>query len=424
MSRQVNQFLIALLAFLLLFGAMPAFADYSQQCPPDTDGIDTDGDTIVDNDNICIQMGSGDGFAVMADGKDQYIFGFSEHGGLYRPTDPIPNPLTMGNMWFAPEPGNILGANYPAETIDIREGQRVFLTLSNVGMAVRPDLFDPHTVHYHGLANVSGIFDGVPDSGVSINMGSSLTYFYNIVEPGTFIYHCHVEASEHMQMGMMGNLYVRPRQETAAIATNTPINGYLRFAHNDVVDPLFPGTDPRDGATGYDVDFPFQLTAFDPIFHDASELVQPLPFADMHDTYPMINGRGYPDTVNSGNLTNKEGFEAQTTSAHFEANAGQKILLRFNNVTIERFYTITSLGIPMKVVGLDGSILRGRGEASGSDLAYETNSVTTGGGETKDIILDTDGVAPGTYFIYATDLDQLSNNQEDFGGMMTEIIIH
>ena len=87
-----------------------------------------------------------------------------------------------------------------------------YLTLTNVGMLIRPDLFDPHTVHFHGFPNASAVFDGVPDASVSINMGASLTYYYNLVEPGTFMYHCHVEATEHMQMGMLGNLYVRPIQ--------------------------------------------------------------------------------------------------------------------------------------------------------------------------------------------------------------------
>ena len=31
--------------------------------------------------------------------------------------------------------------------------------------------------------------------------------------------------------------------------------------------------------------------------------VQPLPFATMQDSYPMLNGRGYPDTVNPSGLT-------------------------------------------------------------------------------------------------------------------------
>ncbi len=34
-----------------------------------------------------------------------------------------------------------------------------------------------------------------------------------MVEPGTFIYHCHVEATEHMEMGMLANLFVHPVQD-------------------------------------------------------------------------------------------------------------------------------------------------------------------------------------------------------------------
>jgi hypothetical protein len=32
-------------------------------------------------------------------------------------------------------------------------------------------------------------------------------------------------------------------------------------------------------------------------------------------------------------------------------------------------------------------------------------------------------VAPGTYLLYTTNLNYLSNDREDFGGMMTEITI-
>jgi len=40
-----------------------------------------------------------------------------------------------------------------------------------------------------------------------------------------------------------------------------------------------------------------------------------------------------------------------------------------------------------------------------------------------DAIIDTAGVAPGRYFLYAKNLDHLSNDTEDFGGMMTEIVV-
>jgi hypothetical protein len=39
------------------------------------------------------------------------------------------------------------------------------------------------------------------------------------------------------------------------------------------------------------------------------------------------------------------------------------------------------------------------------------------------VILDTAAVPAGTYFLYTTNLNYLSNNQEDFGGMMTKIIV-
>jgi len=78
------------------------------------------------------------------------------------------------------------------------------------------------------------------------------------------------------------------------------------------------------------------------------------------------------------------------------------------------------LGIPMQVVGKDARLLRG---TTGKNLYYKTTSITLGGGESYDLLLDTAGVAPGTYFIYNTRLNHLSNDLEDYGGMMTEIVI-
>ena len=48
-------------------------------------------------------------------------------------------------------------------------------------------------------------------------MGSSLTYYYLNNDPGTYMYHCHVEATEHMQMGMLGSLYVDPIQNQTGL---------------------------------------------------------------------------------------------------------------------------------------------------------------------------------------------------------------
>ena len=163
-------------------------------------------DVIPGNENVkCMHLAAGDGFIKMADGRLQYMFGFSDMTG-------IPQAKAIG--------AGILRAAYPAPTIVLDQDDEFYLTLTNVGMIMRPDLADPHTVHFHGFPNASAIFDGVPDASVSVNMGASLSYYYKLVEPGTYMYHCHVEATEHMQMGMLGNLYVKPAQNKLADATD------------------------------------------------------------------------------------------------------------------------------------------------------------------------------------------------------------
>jgi FtsP/CotA-like multicopper oxidase with cupredoxin domain len=356
-------------------------------------------------DTKCMKNGAGDGFVTMGDGESKYIFSFSDQSDR-------DDADVMG--------AGQLAANFPAPTIELDEGQEFYLSLTNVGMIQRPDLFDPHTVHFHGFPNASAIYDGVPDSTISINAGATLTYFYNVTQPGTFMYHCHVEATEHMQMGMLGNLYVHPAQD------GTFSGGHTTFVYNDV-----------DGSTGYDVEYPIQIGSFDSDFHDASENTQPLPFAFMKDNYAMFNGRGYPDTAKvapptrppeiNGWALEADGItEQQVQPVHslIEATAGEKVLLRFSNLNVTNHYTVAALGLTMKVVGTGAHILRGQDIGAGeADLYYDTNSVTLGGGEALDVILDTSGVAPGIYFLYTTNLNFLSNNTEDFGGMMTEIHI-
>ncbi len=383
------------------------------QCPGDTTG-DAIPDGPPDPNLKCMHLSGGDGFTVMADGKQLYTFGFSNLTGTPRGTGTVDARLDQG----------ILAAQQPAPTIDLKEGQKFYLTLSNVGMVMRPDLFDPHSVHFHGFPNAAAIFDGLPEASITINMGGSVTYFYSIKEPGTFIYHCHVEATEHMEMGMLGQLFVRPLQD----GTLETYGGrdYTQFVYNDT-----------DGATGYHKGVALQLGNFDHVFHELHFGVQPLPFAKIKTTYALINGRGYPDTVNPADIpAGSDNPRAVVNGGSIATNQpvtslvtldrgdeGTTLLLRLSNLSVTNFYTVTALGLPMRVVGQGARILRGGGEVSGKDLSYGTSSVTLGGGETNDVLIDTDGVPAGTYFLYTTNLNYLSNWSEDYGGMMTEIVI-
>lgn len=404
---RLNQWLLLLV--LLLFGVMPAVAGVNVQCPGDTNG---DGVIDVPDPNHpnakCMHLAAGDGFITMGDGRSQYMFGFADVTGI------DPSMVMHAGM---------LSGTFPAPLIVLDEGDEFYLSLTNVGMMMRPDLFDPHTIHWHGFPNAASIFDGVPAASISINMGSTLTYYYNVVEPGTYMYHCHVEATEHMQMGMLGNLYVHPAQDKGP-AIEFPLGSgkfYSTFAYNDV-----------DGSTGYDVDYAIQIGSFDSAFHDASYNVQPLPFALMRDNYPMLNGRGYPDTVIPPSLPGPvappeanpiSGVSTQNLSSLITANAGEKVLLRLSNLNVTRYYTMKTLGITMQVVGRDARLYRG---PDGKDLYYMTNSVNIGPGESLDAIIEipADAASNSIYYFYTGNLNYLNNNDDEFGGMMTEIRVN
>lgn len=409
MKRHILSIIPLSMVFLFIAGLTNVWGVAFVQCPEDTNGdgiADTekvkapDG-SIVDApgppgsvDIQCKHLSAGDGWITMADGREIYIFNFADVSDI--PADQV---LDVG----------VFLANSPAPTIVTKEGEELYLTMTNVGLHNRPDLFDPHSLHYHGFPNASAIFDGLPESAISINQQASITYYYNNIEPGTYMYHCHVEATEHMQMGMLGNLYVMPAQN------GTDYAGFTQFVYND-----------GDGSTGYDVEYPIQLQGIDHVFHDASRDTQPLPFADMMDTYPTINGRGYPDTASVSAPPipfDSTATPPQPVSSLITAEVGQRILLRLSNLGVVQHYTVSVLGIPMKVVGRGARQLRGAGQTVTENVHYDTNVINLGGGESADVMLDTSGVAPGTYFLYATNLNYLSNNDQDFGGYMTEIVI-
>ena len=400
-----------------LLAALPAYGQDSAiyvQCPDDDDPT-----------TKCIHLVGGDGMITMADGDEMYIFSFAqldlpgENGAPTNESGDYPD-WTMDT--------GILAANAPAPTIVVDEDDELYLTLTNVGMAMRPDLFDAHTVHWHGFPEASAVFDGVPDASVAINMGASLTYYYQANDAGTYMYHCHVEATEHMQMGMLGNLYVRARQNRCDDLVDDPdVPGSVcptteqghfvgaQYAYND-----------GDGSTRFDVEKEIQMVSYDPDFHNASFTVAPLPFSGMRDRYFLINGRGYPDTVNDGVISTVDPWgtnqESQPVSSLVTANAGDRILLRISNLNVTQFNTLGTNGPAMQVVARDARLLR---DDDGNNMDYFTNSLTLGGGQSADVIIDTTGLTPGSvFFLYSTNLDYLANDDENFGGMMTEIRIN
>ena len=151
-------------------------------------------------------------------------------------------------------------------------------------------------------------------------------------------------------------------------------------------------------------------------------------FADMKDKYFLLNGRSYPDTVATGAMSTQsaDGVKhfSQPLPSIINIKTGQKALLRISDLDVPEYQTLASLGIPMHVIGYNAKLLR---DQAGNNLDYFTNSITLAGGESLDIILDASNAtlypSGSVFYLYTPQLDHLSNDAENFGGLMTEVHI-
>jgi hypothetical protein len=154
----------------------------------------------------------------------------------------------------------------------------------------------------------------------------------------------------------------------------------------------------------------------------------PEQFTDMKDKEFLLNGRSYPDTIDPGPMKTQsaDGVErySQPLSSLINIPVGGRALLRISSLEVTEFQTLASLGIPMTVIADNARLLR---DQSGNNLYYNTNSVTVGGGESIDVILDASDTtkypAGSVFYLYTPELDHLSNDAENFGGLMTEVHI-
>ncbi len=309
--------------------------------------------------------------------------------------------------------------------------------LSNLGLAIRPDLTDGHTIHWHGFVNAIPLFDGVPELSISVPIGRSFTYFYRPHDPGTYMYHCHFEDVEHVQMGMTGLLFVRPLQNGTAKTVGGKT--FTKFVYNDV-----------DGTTGYDREFGlFQSEVFvEGHYRDAH--IQTTDWTDFKASFWLLNGRAYPDTVRPNapfvaqrgydtglaigappaGSTLPAGLQYQPMSSLVTCNQGDRVLLRTANLGYQN-HALTVDNIPMTVVGKDALQLK-RG---GVNHYIDTNSVEVGPGESRDVLFTappfsggtgTSGQGFDTYLLYDRNLAYADNAGDPLspGGMTTEVRVY
>ena len=297
-------------------------------------------------------------------------------------------------------------AQISAPVMAFDEEDDITITLTNLGLSMRPDLFDGHTLHWHGFVNAIPLFDGVPELSLAAPVGRDLPYFYRPHDAGTYMYHCHFEDVEHVQMGMTGMVFVRPKQNRSPVNAD-PVG--TRYAYND-----------GDGSTRYDREFAFMLTELWSAAHYRDAHIQVSDWTDYQATFSLLNGRGYPDTIAANNDPGSatHSLQYQPLSSLVTCNPGERVLLRLSNLGYKD-HSLTADNLDLTVVAKDASLLKGR---DGTKNYLQTSTVTLGGGESRDVIFTAPG--PGEYLLYDRDYNYLSNGgSAGWGGMMTKIVV-
>ncbi|MFN2248720.1 MAG: multicopper oxidase domain-containing protein [Candidatus Promineifilaceae bacterium] len=351
-----------------------------------------------------------------------YIFGFRNVTGLTDAQRQNQRNKTQHNSPFF----------WTDQYDDVINPKELRVQLTNLGLALRPDLTDAHTIHWHGFRNVIPFYDGEPHGSISVPVGQIFTYVYRPRDPGTYMYHCHVEDVEHVTMGMTSLVFVHPLQNG-----DTSFYPSGKYAYND-----------GDGSTGYDRENALFLSEIWAEGHWNDAHIQESDWSTFKADFSLLNGRVHPYTLlpnspidlaastncltvqfdGNGDLATNPGYEHLQYNPHsslITCNAGERVLLRLANLGF-REAAMTLAGIKMRVVGRDASPMKGR---DGTNTSYVTNTLLIGAGESYDAIFEApayEGPGPyDTYILYNRRYTQESNlSPGGSGGQRTEVRVY
>jgi FtsP/CotA-like multicopper oxidase with cupredoxin domain len=346
-----------------------------------------------------------DGYVTLADGTVAYIYGFV--GG--RAGQPLtfqtstakgagPNvtlasvPAPTGGPITATELPLAGNAQFPAPVIYATTSDVVQINLKNLGVATKTAPNDPHTIHLHGL-DVDAANDGVPETSVAAvpanaaktpGAGNIVVYMFGPSKPGTYMYHCHQEASIHVQMGMYGALVIY--NPTDAAATTGPGKNAGGNLHS----------------WAYDKDYVLLLSEFDLGQHIAEQFngtrggYNPVNYKPQ---YWFINGLSFPNTIHAGlgfiwtnwiaSHPNYDPFIVGSVTGGATGTPGDKVLLRVINMGFEA-QPMHMHGYHAKIIGSDQRAWPWANTpgVTPSGEGLEKNTLLIGSGETYEWLID------------------------------------
>ncbi len=307
-------------------------------------------------------------------------------------------------------------------------GEEIWVTLTNLGLALRPDLVDSHTLHWHGFRNAIPFYDGVPESSISVPIGRDFTYVYRPEDAGTYMYHCHFEDVEHVTMGMHGIVFVKPDPNGVGYSDGLGAGQQKAYGHSD---------GDTNNVTVYDREYAMMLSEIDTRAHFNDAHIQATDWTDFHPDFWTINGRAYPDTLEPNgyragtgeqiaqtwdktivggvpNLTDASNddvsgrLSSNPLSSVVWAKPNERILMRFANLGFLD-HTIVFPGLEVDVLGRDARFV--------PDWAARkaTDSIQIGPGESRDVFFTAPAVE-ATYAFYDRGLSHYTGSEGTVDG--------
>lgn len=377
--------------------------------------------------------------------QNVYVFGFV--GGLYQVIEDgivtfednslnWKDPCNWQHLWELQTTATI-----PSPILWADQGDHLYVTLINLGMPVSK-LEDPHTIHLHG-AHVATQIDGFPETSFSVPMWMdpkelppTATYYFMPEHPGTYMYHCHVEASEHVQMGMYGAMVIYPSVESLEAASiKMDACGYWRYK-GEVQEMIPRYASHRHFAynniqTYFDQEYVMLLSDLDLKWHQVVQTAYETGLAfnasDFKPNFWLVNGRAFPDTLQPHPQTPPPGSNPNLTQINYESyvhvKTDEKFLLRMINMG----YAVVPWhihGWHFTVIGKDAhpspflTIAQKLNEMSrympysGHNMAMDHDMMnmafteTIGSGESHDLLLTADNKEPvyGKYIFHGQDM--------------------
>ncbi|MCP4421772.1 MAG: multicopper oxidase domain-containing protein [Chloroflexi bacterium] len=291
---------------------------------------------IVCTDGPTFNLRATDGYISTPDGNVMYMWGFADMDGenIYQ------------------NPGPVLCVN---------EGDTVTVNLQN-------DLPENVSIIFRGQTGVSSSGGTLGLFTMEAAPSTTVTYSFEAMHPGTFIYESGTNPHKQVQMGLYGGLVVRP-----SMGAN--------YAYNDATTEFNP-----------EKEFLLILHDMDPLLHLAVESAEPYDITNIWDRYWTINGRSFPDTVGPNGVPwlPSQPYGAVVHVEPLSASNPLPALIRYANAGFEN-HPFHPHGNNLTIIGRDGRQLQG--------AAVENFTTSIGTGQTYDALVvweDVEAWDPGS----------------------------